>query len=60
MVDLQDSDSAGIKIEGAVINATIFVVFVGVMTFALVLLFKYGVSQYAAHHSNSLGSPRPS
>ena len=40
---LQDSDSAGIKIQGAVINATIFVVFVGLMTFALVLLFKYGV-----------------
>ena len=41
---MQDSDSAGIKIQGAVINATIFVVFVGLMTFALVLLFKYGVN----------------
>ena len=42
-VCVQEGDSAGTKFEGAVINSLIFVVFVGVMTFGLVLLFKYGV-----------------
>lgn len=37
----QDSDSTGTKFEGALINALIFVVIVGVMTFVLFLLFKY-------------------
>ena len=40
---LQDDDSTGTKITGAVINAGIFVVFVGLLTFGLVLLYKYGV-----------------
>ena len=44
---LQDSDSAGTKFEGALINAAIFVVIVGVMTFVLFLLFKYGVRSTA-------------
>lgn len=39
----QDSDSTGTKFEGALINALIFVVIVGVMTFVLFLLFKYKV-----------------
>ena len=42
---LQESDSAGTKFEGALINAAIFVVIIGVMTFVLFLLFKYGVSR---------------
>lgn len=41
---MQESDSAGTKFEGALINAAIFVIIVGVMTFVLFLLFKYGVS----------------
>lgn len=44
MSAVQDTDSAGTKFEGALINAAIFVVIVGVMTFVLFLLFKYGVS----------------
>ena len=43
---LQEGDSAGTKIEGALINALIFVIFVGALTFVLFLLFKYGVSCY--------------
>lgn len=43
---MQESDSAGTKFEGALINAAIFVVIVGVMTFVLFLLFKYGVSTF--------------
>ncbi len=39
----QADDSTGTKLAGSVINAVIFVVIVGVMTFVLVLLFKYGV-----------------
>ncbi|KAK9815154.1 hypothetical protein WJX73_008993 [Symbiochloris irregularis] len=35
-------DSAGTKITGAAINAAIFVLFVGIMTFALVCLYKHG------------------
>ena len=38
---LQDSDSTGTKFEGALVNALIFVVIVGAMTFVLFLLFKY-------------------
>lgn len=37
----QESDSTGTKFEGALINALIFVVIVGAMTFVLFLLFKY-------------------
>ncbi len=40
---LQTDDSTGTKLAGSVINALIFVVIVGLMTFVLVLLFKYGV-----------------
>ena len=40
---LQADDSTGTKLAGSVINALIFVVIVGLMTFVLVLLFKYGV-----------------
>ena len=47
----QEGDTAGEKLSGALINALIFVGVVAVMTFVLVLLFKYGVS--AAH-----GAPR--
>ena len=41
---MQADDSTGTKLAGSVINAAIFVVIVGLMTFVLVLLFKYGVS----------------
>lgn len=40
----QPSDSSSTKFEGAFLNALIYVLIVTVMTFALVLLFKYGVS----------------
>ena len=40
---LQDGDSAGTKLSGSIINALIFIGVVTVMTFILVLLFKYGV-----------------
>ena len=43
-VHVQADDSTGTKLAGSVINAAIFVVIVGLMTFVLVLLFKYGVS----------------
>ncbi|PSC76470.1 presenilin isoform B [Micractinium conductrix] len=38
----QEGDTTGQKLSGAVINALIFVGVVAVMTFVLVLLFKYG------------------
>ena len=44
IVHVQADDSTGTKLAGSVINAAIFVVIVGLMTFVLVLLFKYGVS----------------
>eukprot|EP00887_Chlorella_sp_A99_P001007 scaffold5.g1007.t1 len=37
-----EGDSAGQKLSGSIINALIFVGVVAVMTFVLVLLFKYG------------------
>ena len=40
----QEGDSPGQKLSGAVVNALIFVGVVAAMTFALVLLFKHGVS----------------
>ncbi len=43
---VQADDSTGTKLAGSVINAAIFVVIVGLMTFVLVLLFKYGVSGF--------------
>ncbi|KAK9915058.1 hypothetical protein WJX75_004245 [Coccomyxa subellipsoidea] len=39
-------DSTGTKLAGSVINALIFVVIVGLMTFVLVLLFKYGCVRF--------------
>lgn len=48
LVPLQADDSTGTKLAGSVINAAIFVVIVGLMTFVLVLLFKYGVSSFLA------------
>ncbi|CAL5221531.1 g3739 [Coccomyxa viridis] len=39
-------DSTGTKLAGSVINAAIFVVIVGLMTFVLVLLFKYGCVRF--------------
>jgi presenilin 1 len=41
---LQDSDSAGQKLGGALLNAIIFMAVIGGMTFVLFLLFKWGVS----------------
>ena len=41
---LQGDDSTSDKITGSIINAAIFVGVIAVMTFLLVLLFKYGVS----------------
>jgi presenilin 1 len=41
--NLQEGDSAGKKLSGSIINALIFIGVVTVMTFILVLLFKYGV-----------------
>jgi hypothetical protein len=49
---VQESDSTGTKFEGALINALIFVVIVGAMTFVLFLLFKYKV-----RHLNKLRTP---
>lgn len=39
----QGDDSTSDKITGSIINAAIFVGVVALMTFVLVLLFKYGV-----------------
>ena len=44
MLWFQEGDSATTKLEGSVVNALIFVVAITVVTFILVLLFKYGVS----------------
>jgi hypothetical protein len=41
---LQESDSAGQKLGGALLNAIIFMAVIGGMTFVLFLLFKWGVS----------------
>ena len=40
---IQEGDSATTKLEGSLINALIFVTAITVVTFILVLLFKYGV-----------------
>jgi hypothetical protein len=40
---LQESDSAGQKLGGALLNAIIFMAVIGGMTFLLFLLFKWGV-----------------
>lgn len=45
----QDSDSNETKFWGSLVNALIFVAIVVVMTFVLVLLFKYGVSAKGSH-----------
>jgi hypothetical protein len=39
----QESDSAGQKLGGALLNAIIFMAVIGGMTFLLFLLFKWGV-----------------
>jgi hypothetical protein len=44
VIVLQDSDSAGQKLGGALLNAIIFMAVIGGMTFVLFLLFKWGVS----------------
>jgi hypothetical protein len=41
---LQDTDSAGQKLGGALLNAIIFMAVIAGMTFVLFLLFKWGVS----------------
>lgn len=41
---LQDSDSAGQKLGGALLNGIIFMAVIGGMTVLLFLLFKWGVS----------------
>lgn len=40
---MQEGDSTSEKLSGSIINALIFVGAVALMTFILVLLFKYGV-----------------
>ncbi|CAD7694965.1 unnamed protein product [Ostreobium quekettii] len=40
--DEEESDSAGKKFSGSLLNALIFVLCIAAMTFILVLLFKYG------------------
>lgn len=42
---MQDGDSTGQKLGGALLNAVIFVAVIGGMTFILFLLFKWGVSE---------------
>lgn len=44
----QGDDSTSDKITGSIINAVIFVGVIALMTFLLVLLFKYGVSKLQA------------
>lgn len=44
---VQEGDTTGQKLGGALLNAVIFIGVVAVMTFILVLLFKYGVSAFA-------------
>lgn len=39
----QEGDSAGTKFRGSLLNALVFVAAITVMTFVIVLLFKYGV-----------------
>ncbi len=43
-VRMQDTDSAGQKFGGALLNAIIFMAVIAGMTFVLFLLFKWGVS----------------
>jgi presenilin 1 len=40
---VQAGDSAGSKLSGSLLNALVFVAIITVMTFIIVLLFKYGV-----------------
>jgi presenilin 1 len=40
---LQDSDTTGQKLGGALLNAIVFVGVIAAMTFVLFLLFKWGV-----------------
>lgn len=48
---MQEDETAGSKFRGSLINAVVFVAIVTVMTFVIVLLFKYGV---CASHTNTL------
>jgi hypothetical protein len=41
----QDTDSAGTKLGGALLNALVFMAVIAAMTFVLFLLFKWGVSR---------------
>lgn len=43
LISFQESDSIWTKLSGSVINALIFVVIIGAMTFVLFCLFKYQV-----------------
>ena len=40
---MQEDETAGSKLRGSLINAIVFVAIITVMTFVIVLLFKYGV-----------------
>jgi hypothetical protein len=44
----QPSDSSSQKLEGAFLNALIYVLIITAVTFGIVLLFKYGVGESAA------------
>ena len=51
---VQDSDPTSVKFEGALVNALIFVVFVGIMTFVLFLLFKGAIFLFLKYFHGSL------
>jgi hypothetical protein len=52
----QDTDSAGQKLGGALLNAIIFMAVIAGMTFVLFLLFKWGVSAQCGGSSSSSSS----
>ena len=51
----QDTDTAGQKLGGALLNAIIFMAVIAGMTFILFLLFKWGVSHNSSSSSGGGG-----
>lgn len=58
---MQEGDSTGAKLGGSIVNALIFVGVITVMTFVIVLLFKYGVRsswpQHLGHGARNVPAP---
>lgn len=54
---MQADDSAGNKLRGSLLNALVFVAIITLMTFIIVLLFKYGVRPPSSFLSSMASAP---